>query len=351
MKAENSRLADLDILRFFAAICVVFLHYGVRGFAAGDIVSPLHFPTFGPLVKYNYLAVDLFFMISGFVILMSASGGRGWKAFAASRIVRLLPAYWVSCSMTFFVVYFFARGAIYTSVGRYLLNMTMLNGLFGIGPIDGPYWTLLIEIKFYIVVGCLLAIRRLDSIYIVGVFWIALSALNFLIPLNFIEGALFLDYAPFFISGIVFYLVYDNGWRLSYVAALVAAIFTGYEYETRILAEKALHYGLPFDRSVLLCILLAFNVVFSLIASGMSLPVSSKARVWFGVLGAISYPLYLLHNNIGMVIFNRFSDDQHRWFWLFIVILMVAGLSYIVHRYFERPISRRLRSYLNARLV
>ncbi len=74
-------------------MAVMTLHYGIRGFAIGDHVSPLHFPTLGPLVRYNYLGVNLFLIISGFVILMSVQG-KGVRGFIVSRATRLYPAYW-----------------------------------------------------------------------------------------------------------------------------------------------------------------------------------------------------------------------------------------------------------------
>ena len=67
----RTRISEIDLLRFLAAVAVMLMHYFLRGFAANDNFSPIHFPEFGALTRYNYLAVNLFFMISGFMILMS----------------------------------------------------------------------------------------------------------------------------------------------------------------------------------------------------------------------------------------------------------------------------------------
>ena len=66
----QQRVNEIDLLRFIAALAVVFFHYAFRGYAADDL-SILPYPLLAPLAKYGYLGVELFFMISGFVILTS----------------------------------------------------------------------------------------------------------------------------------------------------------------------------------------------------------------------------------------------------------------------------------------
>ena len=68
------RVGELDLLRFLAALAVVLYHYTFRGFSNGDM-STMPYPLLVPVTKYGSLGVELFFMISGFVILMSASSG------------------------------------------------------------------------------------------------------------------------------------------------------------------------------------------------------------------------------------------------------------------------------------
>ncbi|WOO32781.1 acyltransferase family protein [Diaphorobacter limosus] len=69
---KNTRVNEIDLLRFFAALAVVFFHYSFRGYAA-DAMSIMPYPLLASLSKYGYLGVELFFMISGFVILMTAA--------------------------------------------------------------------------------------------------------------------------------------------------------------------------------------------------------------------------------------------------------------------------------------
>ena len=87
---NRERVHEIDLLRLLAALAVVFYHYGFRGYAA-DGMTHMPYPLLAPLAMYGYLGVQLFFMISGFVILMTASSG-GLKSFVISRVVRLYPA-------------------------------------------------------------------------------------------------------------------------------------------------------------------------------------------------------------------------------------------------------------------
>src|SRR5881394_93905 len=98
----SNRLYEVDLLRFFAAMSVLLFHYCFRGYAA-DGMSVMPYPTLAPVAKYGYLGVDLFFMISGFVILMSVSSG-SLRDFFVSRVVRLYPAFWVCCTITFLTI-------------------------------------------------------------------------------------------------------------------------------------------------------------------------------------------------------------------------------------------------------
>ena len=90
--AKRRRINEIDFLRFVAALSVVLFHYSFRGHAADDL-SVMPYPVLETVARYGYLGVDLFFLISGFVILMTASSG-SLKDFVISRAVRLYPAFW-----------------------------------------------------------------------------------------------------------------------------------------------------------------------------------------------------------------------------------------------------------------
>ena len=84
--ARQDHIATLDLLRLAAALAVVFFHYFFRGATAGDLVAG-GYPSIAPIAIYGYLGVNLFFLISGFVIAWSTEN-RGWEQFAM-----LMPGY------------------------------------------------------------------------------------------------------------------------------------------------------------------------------------------------------------------------------------------------------------------
>lgn len=94
-----SRFYEIDLLRFLAALSVVLYHYTYRAYMEGHY-SPVSYPVLGSFTKYGWLGVQLFFIISGYVVLMSAAG-KTVKQFLLSRITRLYPAYWAACTLTF----------------------------------------------------------------------------------------------------------------------------------------------------------------------------------------------------------------------------------------------------------
>src|SRR5882724_5267747 len=260
---QTIRFIEIDFLRFVAALAVMFLHYGVSPYR--DHPLPLPFSTLGPMVKYNYLGVNLFFMISGFVILMSVQG-KNLQDFFISRVVRLFPAYWVCCTLTFVVILVFARDQIYTSLPRYLLNMTMLNGFVNIGGIDAVYWTLYIELKFYLLVGVLVATRQIPSIqYYLGL-WLGVSVLHLAWPSSGLSYLLIPEYSAYFIAGSVFYLIHKEGFSRYRVFLLAASFLVAIANDATILTEKSVWYHMAFSIPVLIGIIATFYLVFLLIA-------------------------------------------------------------------------------------
>src|ERR1700730_15593970 len=171
-RAGRDRLYEIDLLRITAALAVVFYHYTFSGYA-GHLTS-IAFPALSTVTRYGYLGVDMFFTISGFVVLLSAWGRRPHE-FVISRIVRLYPAYWVAVTITAIVAITLSHGLFKVTPTQYVANLTMINSLPHIANVDVVYWTLWTEIRFYVLVF-VLAWIGITRTRVVTVLWLWLAA-------------------------------------------------------------------------------------------------------------------------------------------------------------------------------
>lgn len=353
----HTRVNEIDLLRFLAAVSVVFYHYTFRGYAA-DGLSSMPYPLLAPAAKYGYLGVELFFMISGFVVLMTAAASARLRDFCISRIVRLYPAFWVCCTITYAATIAFGGQHVLT-FDQYLFNMTMLSGLSKVAPIDGAYWSLIVEIRFYALVAAVLALGRIHQAQRFLVLWLlACIGLEFLalwpiesIPpraLHYLRYLLITDYAAYFVAGAICFLIWTKGASPTRLAILIASWALAIFQTGASLRAFADSFKTGLNSSIVISILTAFFLVMLLIALRRT---GSIARWRWPLAGAISYPLYLLHQNIGYLVFNHLypAVSAHLLLWGTIV-LVIAG-AYAVHALVERRLASRMKSALTATLA
>ncbi len=156
MNDSRHRFHEIDLLRGLACAAVVAFHYLSRGPRAGWMDNAL-FPAVDAIARYGYLGVHLFFMISGFVSLLSAQGATP-RSFVASRVARLYPALWVAATITALTASMIGDSRFMVSLPQYLANLSMFPHWFHVPYVDGAYWSLAVELHFYIYVW--LALRH-----------------------------------------------------------------------------------------------------------------------------------------------------------------------------------------------
>lgn len=281
--APSRRILELDALRGIAALSVVFYHYTTRYDQLYGHTPGLPFSV--PAGRYGVL---LFFMISGFVILMSLERTQRLTDFLFKRIVRLYPTYWAAIALTFSAVAVFGLPGREVSASQALLNGLMFHPLLEIPDVDGVYWTLLVELIFYGIMAGAFVVRALPYIEGVVGLWLGVNALeryDLLIELSeSVEPWLLPQYAHLFIMGIVFYRLRQHGGSgLRY--GILAACFA---------TQITLYPELDKHAAVLL-----FMAAFWLIIRGKLGAIAIPPLL---ALGSISYPLYLVHQNIGYII-------------------------------------------------
>ena len=240
-------------------------------------------------VPWGHFGVELFFIISGFVILMTLTRERDIKGFVASRVARLYPAYW--CAMLLTTLVAWRLETMGPSTGEVLANLTMLQGYMLLPDIDASYWTLTLELDFYLVMGGLLYFRQLGRIAVLAVvLMLTLHGLHLAEALGLPTPALEFraaQYAGWFVIGVCLFRLTTIADRWTVAALLLALSYAAWGGPPRSGSPGGLLY---FPLALGFTGLVWFAV-------RRRLPLLRLAPlVW---LGDISYPLYLLHQRIG----------------------------------------------------
>jgi peptidoglycan/LPS O-acetylase OafA/YrhL len=327
------RWLELDSLRGIAALLVVLYHYTSRypdlyGVAG---IAPVE-------VYWGIYGVDLFFIISGYVIFMTLERVRHPLDFVVSRLTRLYPAYWACLLLTALVLWWLPLPGRAPSLPDVLVNLTMLQFLAQVPDVDGVYWTLAIELCFYAALLLIFLLRLNRRITLIAILWLAVIVAGNLLerwaglrlpPL--VETCVLLKYGQLFWIGIFLYHYAQNGLAFRYVALILAAL--GIEYAFHGYSEGSF--------------VLAAVLAFVLAIKGRMAAIRQPVWLW---LGAISYPLYLLHQNIGYVALTRLRAlGLGAGVSLLVTFGLVLALASAVTFLIERPAMAWLRRRWAAR--
>jgi peptidoglycan/LPS O-acetylase OafA/YrhL len=344
--SSTSRLGALDALRFVAALSVVAFHFTARDSPGWGGSVPAEIAGVGQWTMYGRLGVPLFFVISGFVLLMS-SWGRDLPSFVASRVGRLFPAYWVAVAVsTALVVYLWPENAAFfgkaVSSEAGLLNLTMVQSAFGVPNVDGVYWTLWYEARFYLLIAVLMAVGMTRArILAFCALWPVVGALASRTESNLVTALLMPDYAPFFAGGMLLYLIYRDGhdlgtWLLVGVQGAFALNFalTAFPY--------ALDAETPFTPSRKIVALVTV-LCFALVALVTLTRVASWNARWMTAAGALTYPLYLIHENLGWAVITKTQAYMGPWTAVALATIVALAAAVLLHRFVEQPFGGRLR--------
>lgn len=319
---QKDRLLELDCLRGIAALSVVLYHF-TFGYDNGNHIldSSKFYFTIGRM------GVQLFFIISGFVIMMTLSKTKNIFNFIISRFSRLYPAYWVCMLLTITITTLISPPIHVYSFKQVIFNFTMFQDGLHIKNIDRAYWTLFVELSFYIVMGVIFKLNQIKNIHVICIVWLLLCLLfyYFNIPFGkYIKVLLLLRHAPLFISGIGFYFIFKTKKNHS-----LFLVFLGLCDYLIIFRES---YKPEISETL---ILLFIYFIMYLFVKGKLKFIILKPVLF---LGAISYPLYLIHEEVGSTIIfwlKKFINQQI--FYLPITISIVIFLAFLIHKYVEKP--------------
>ncbi|KSA14309.1 acyltransferase family protein [Maribacter dokdonensis] len=344
LSKNNKRIYQIDLFRFIAALSVVFFHYFFNGYLSG--LSNLNFGQIGEIFKYGYLGVNLFFIISGFVIPLSISQ-RSLKKFVVSRFVRLYPTYWLCVTITFLAILFFGYPKFSVNPTQFLVNLTMFQNYVKIESIDGVYWTLFIEMKFYIfIIGIYLILNKIRTFkidYVIYI-WLVLTILNLLFTdlflFKILNYFLVLEWSSYFISGIIFHEIYKFGLKKKFAFLLTISMIISIFKAASNAQNLESIYSTNFSPVIIAAIIFFFYLQMFLVSIGKLNNINSNKLTKIGML---TYPLYLIHQNVGFILINNLENYFPKKILMFFVISIMLVLSYIISEFYDPKISSKLK--------
>jgi exopolysaccharide production protein ExoZ len=319
------RYQNIELLRFIAALAVVFFHsFGTLRAGVFSEIGP------SPFTELGAAGVDVFFVISGFVILISLTRKhRTPVEFARDRLIRLVPAYWI---LTLSHLSILASVAILRGTEVPFDFTWTIQSLFFVSqplgsslPLISQGWSLEIEMLFYLLVGVGLVIKnQVANIVFPGVALISLVGFGLLpdLALEFIFGGLL----GFLYTRIKFHALIAIGAGSVGIVMFLAPVFMG-----PMDAPRWVTWGIP-----------SMLIVFSAI----NLP-QLKWKI-LPTLGAASYPVYLLHMmviNIVSPIVSIFGASPTIFFFALATCLILSqALGIFFDKLVDKPISRFLKA-------
>ena len=361
-RRPQERLETLDGLRALAVAAVVLYHYcyfwtpagnGYPLIAYGDALAGL------PFVSIGYLGVHLFFVISGFVILLTLERTSSLKEFLLRRTLRLWPALLIFGTVTFAVVSMLGPEELRVGWWEYLLSLVtlppqhvgMLLGASGWKWLDGAYWSLFVEVKFYIIIG--LMFFALSGRVIVA--WIAFELMTMAIGLqtyavggrfwHMLDGFFFQPYVPYFSFGLAAYANWSGrGGKAVQLLAVLAILHAALVLAIELVQNPGANLWSSAEVVAGQTIIFALFYLFAwrrLSFSFLGWPPLVRA-------GRASYGIYLLHQNVGVALLAipLFAAPLVGVGAALLVCAGIVIIAVLVYEHIEHPLQTRLKQRL-----
>lgn len=364
----------VDMSRFFAAMLVLIYHLGYSTWQPRSNGYFIHEGLYSiPQMSwawFGYIGVQIFFVISGFVITHSAAKA-SLPQFVIGRITRLYPTLWICATITLLVC---IAGDLYSGselLRRYVGSLLLLPK----APwMEGVYWTLVLEIIFYALVGLMILSRRIHRIDLLAIFLTLYSGSAIIVAslfhatdidwLSSLTGLargkrqLLAWHGVFFAMGIYFYLASVGRLRainaLFAIATLVLCCLQIYVGAALPRAEALAEIGQEEMAMRLPWIPIAAFLVFTAViplsiryGARIGQHVSVRMASLLRLLGLMSYPIYLLHFTLGLVMMRLLvTQGASPMLALGVACMLVLVLSWAIARFVEPDFQRWTRAQL-----
>ena len=358
VQAKKSHIPELDGLRGMAIVSVLLYHYF-------SLIPGKHIPWLQGTFAMSWSGVDLFFVLSGFLIggilLDARESPNYFKTFYGRRVFRIMPLYYVWIGIYFAIAAFLGNPETWRSVPIYILflqNSTKINhGDLGTAWLS-PLWSLAVEEQFYLVIP--LAIRFLDRRRLVSVLCLAIVTApvsRVLLHLHLrghpaAQNMLTICRADALAMGVLLAVGWRNElWRARF-----------YRYQSSISGVVLLLLGAFLYLSIwqpsqysLTMAAWGFSAVDAFFAGLLATALMVSGGTWAAVcrwsflanVGRISYCLYVIHQVVNLAcheILLHALPQANSWRTVGVAALaalLAYGLATLSWKFFEHPLLRR----------
>jgi peptidoglycan/LPS O-acetylase OafA/YrhL len=249
-------------------------------------------------------------------------------------------------TVTFIATLIFGAPRFEASLAQWLANFAIAAPALKHPFMDGAYWSLVYEMTFYAWLALFIRVgwfpRYLDVIVTA---WMVLAVLNYELHSAVLQRGLLTDQSGFFAAGLVIYEMYRGRRDLTVKLLLALSTVVAIGQSQDLMQWSRVHYQVAFSDGIAAALAVAAIAAVALAVRVQRLPIAPRL---VATIGAVTYPLYLLHQHIGYMIFNRLGGLVTPWLLFAATVAAMVLLAFLVQRYVERPGQRALKLALTA---
>lgn len=341
------RFYSLDILKFGAAILIIFHHFQ----QSFDVkYSGINF--FGGEIYFGYV-VELFFMLSGFFMAMGAAryAKESFSSFMGKRAIRLFPMAWITVTVhaIIIVLYKYTTGKALASFGiwKYLVSMGLLSdaGVFEYKgkAFNNPLWylgvLLICYALFWLLTTSSLKERTGNAPIYIFMVLLGLGVDNYEMSVPFFNPSLARGVIPFF-AGCILFIIYEKARRLP--AAIVSFVLLAAAVAAYRISSEDFYDDL---RMILLFLIYPALTILFLDSAVVNKIFNHK---FFGELGKISFEMYIWHvpcfSFVKLLAAHKLVSMPSAFSDMLLLTLVITILAAVMHYALEKPLTKRLMS-------